>query len=289
MRYIIYTDATADLSDEMLRGLPYLEMIPMEIEIEGKTCRYGRNEELTCEFFYSELRSGKFATTSQTNPEVYTEYFEKALSKGWDILYLCFTSGLSGTINAARISIEELKQKYPDRRIECLDTLCASVGEGFFVVEALERQEEGFTLNEMIRWAEEYKHQVCHWFTVDNFEHLKHGGRVSAVAAAIGSALNIKPLLNVSEDGKLAVKDKSRGYKSAVKAQLRKFKESWMPEIGKRVIIGHADEPYRALTMAAILHEDYPEAEIDITEIGPVIGSHVGPGMVALIYWGSNR
>lgn len=289
MGYTIYTDATADLTDEMLRGLPYVEIIPMEIEIDGTIYRYGRNEELTCKFFYSELRKGKFASTSQINPEVYTQYFEKALSKDRDILYLCFTSGLSGTINAARISIEELKEKYPERRIECIDTLCASVGEGLLVLEALQKQEDGMELEEMVQWIENNRLKVCHWFTVDTFEHLKHGGRVSAATAMLGTTLNIKPLLHVSEEGKLSVREKPRGMKNAMNSQLKRLESGWMPEVGKRIIVGHGDDKYRAETLAALIQEKHPDAKIEIADIGPVIGSHTGPGMLAVIYWGNNR
>lgn len=289
MGYTIYTDATADLTDEMLRGFPYVEIIPMEIEIDGKIYRYGRGEKLTCEFFYSELRKGKFASTSQINPEVYTQYFEKALIQGRDILYLCFTSGLSGTINSARISMEELKEKYPERRIECIDTLCASVGEGFLVLEALQRHEDGMGMDELIQWIENYRLNVCHWFTVDTFEHLKHGSRASAATAMLGTTLNIKPLLHVSDEGKLSVREKPRGLKNAMNAQLKRLDNDWKPEIGKRIIVGHGDEKYRAETMAALIREIYPDAEIEIADIGPVIGSHTGPGVLAVIFWGNHR
>lgn len=289
MAYTIYTDATADLTNEMLRGLPYVEIIPMDIEIGGNIYRYGRNEELTCEFFYSELRDGKFATTSQINPEIYTKYFEKALIQGRDILYLCFTSGLSGTINAARLSITGLQEKYPERKIICIDTLCASVGEGFLVLEALQRHEDGMELEELVRWIEESKLNVCHWFTVDTFEHLKHGGRVSAASAIIGTTLKIKPLLHVTEEGTLTVKEKPRGQKNAMKSQLMKLKEGWMSQYGERIIVGHGDDMEKAKLLAVQIQEQFPNAKIEITQIGPVIGSHTGPGMLAVIYWGNNR
>jgi len=138
--------------------------------------------------------------------------------EGVDGLYLCFTSGMSGTIQSARLCLNELKEKYPDRTILCVDTLCASLGEGVLVQEAARRQTEGVSILELQNWVVEHRQQVCHWFTVDVFDHLKHSGRVSSAAAVVGTALQIKPLLHVDQEGKLAVAEKPRGRKQAINA-----------------------------------------------------------------------
>ena len=226
---------------------------------------------------------------TQISPAVYLEYFEKWLSQGKDILSLCFSSGMSSTWQNAYICAEELKEKYPERKIICVDTLCASVGEGFIVREALRMQKEGMSMEKLQKWTEEHKLQVCHWFTVDMLDHLRHGGRISAASAAIGTVLNIKPLLHVAEDGTLKVMDKPRGQKKAFKLQMSKMEQGWLPELGKLVVIGHGDSMETALELKETVLSKYPDAEVRIADIGPVIGAHTGPGMLALIFWGTTR
>ena len=289
MAYKIFTDATADLNDELLRGLPEITVIPMEVMVGTEVYKYGLNEGITAKEFYQKLQNGEYARTSQINPSIYSDYFSEALDDGLDVLYLGFSSGLSSTFTSAELSRIELEEEYPDRKIICIDTLGAAVGEALIVCEALSKQQEGMALEELAVWVEKYKLNVCHWFTVDTFEHLKHGGRISATTAAIGTTLNIKPLLHVTEAGDLQVKEKPRGRKQALKAQLKKLEEGWNPEIGKKIIIGHGDSMERAIEMKKMIHEKYPDAEILIADVGAVIGSHAGPDVLALIYWGNNR
>ena len=169
------------------------------------------------------------------------------------------------------------------------DALCASVGEGFLVREAARKQKEGLSLEELAAWVEERKLQVCHWFTVDTFEHLRHGGRVSGAAAAMGTLLNIKPMLHVSAAGTLEVAEKPRGRKQAIAAQLSRMKRGWTPEESRLVVVGHGDCPDRAAELAAMVKETFPDAEPLLAPIGPIIGAHTGPGMLALIFWGKER
>ena len=203
MAYRIITEATADLNSELLAGLPEVTVIPMFVQVDGVEYQFGPGGNISAGEFYAQLRSGKFASTSQINPAVYRSYFEQILKQGMDVLYLCFSSGLSSTIQSARIAISELEEEYPDRKILLLDTLAASVGEGLFVMEAARKQSQGMELEELAAWLEAHKLNLCHWFTVDTFDHLKHGGRVSAASAAVGSLLGIKPLLHVDDNGKL--------------------------------------------------------------------------------------
>lgn len=289
MAYRIFTDATADLNDELLRGLPKVEVIPMEIMIDGKPFTYGLNEGITPKQFYSELRTGKFATTSQINPAIYRDYFSKVLDQGYDVLYLSFSSEMSSTFTSAELCRIELEEEYPDRKIVCIDTTCAAVGEGLLVCAAAERQAQGMGMDELVTWIEANKGYVCHWFTVDTFIHLKHGGRVSAATAAIGTALNIKPLLHVTEEGSLQAKEKPRGRKTALRAQVKKLEEGWRPDLGKRIVVGHGDSYERANEMKQMIKAKYPDAEVQIADIGAIIGAHTGPDVLVLIYWGNNR
>lgn len=287
--YQIFTDATADLCISMLENLPLLKIIPMNLEIGGNEFVYGPNGTISCEEFYALQKNGNFATTSQINASAYLEHFEPVLKQGIDILYICFSSGMSGTYQSAHIAIEELKTLYPDRKIICVDSLCASVGEGLLVHEALKKQAEGFSIEELEKWLIENRLNVCHWFTVDVFEHLKHGGRVSAVSAAIGTTLQIKPLLMVNNEGKLQVSAKPRGRKKALAMQIEKFENSWKNDLSNSIVIGHGDNLEAAEQLKSMILEKFPTAEIHIAEIGPVIGSHTGPGMLALIFWGNQR
>ena len=289
MGYHIFTDATADMSAAMLSGLPEVTVLPMDITIGTEPYTYGPEGNITIEAFYQAQRGGKFAGTSQINAMTYQRYFEPVLKRREDILYLCFSSGLSGTFQAAQLCARQLRERYPERKIICMDTLCASVGEGFLVCEALRRQRDGAGIAELAEWVVDHRLHVCHWFTVDIFDHLKHGGRVSAAAAVVGTALNIKPMLHVSVHGTLEVASKLRGSKHAMHAQMQRFKQGWMPELGRLVVIGHGDCPEKAKALQMLVAQQAPDADIHTAPIGPIIGSHTGPGMLALIYWGDNR
>lgn len=289
MAYRIFTDATSDLTLELLKGLPKVEIIPMQVQINDQQYTYGPYGNLPVPVFYNLQRQGHFAATSQINPQTYHYYFNRALMQGMDVLYLGFSSGLSGCMQSANICAEELKEKYPDRKIICIDTLCAAVGEGFLVLEAAKRQAEGMGIDDLASWVMENRMNVCHWFTVDVFDHLKHGGRVGAASAAMGTMLGIKPMLHVDDDGKLAVMEKPRGQKKAMEAQLKRMDAGWLPGFGQRVIIGHGDDLDKAKLLQAEVAKKFPNAEIQLAYIGPVIGAHTGPGMLALIYWGNNR
>lgn len=287
--YRIFTDATADLNAALQSGLPQIEIIPMDVQVGEVSYTYGPQGNLMPDRFYAMLREGQFASTSQINPQVYRKSFEKALKSGYDVLYLCFTSGLSGTINTAQMCIEELKTEYPQRKIICVDTLCASVGEGLLVHEAARLQAAGLSLEELAAWVNQHRLHVCHWFTVDTFEHLKHGGRVSAASAAMGTMLNIKPLLHVDHQGKLQAMQKPHGQRQALRKLLSYLEAGWNPDLSRRIVIGHGSCPESAAALAEMVSNRFPEAQIIIADIGPVIGAHAGPGILALIYFGNNR
>lgn len=289
MTYQIITDATADLNDELLSGLPEVRIIPMNVQVNGREYLFGPGGNIDCDEFYAFLRSGQFASTSQINPATYREYFEPILQEGRDLLYLCFSSGLSKTLESARMAIAELQEAYPERTILCLDTLCAAVGEGLFVMEAARKQRQGMDIRSLYAWLEEHRLNLCHWVTVDTFDHLKHGGRVSATSAAMGTLLGIKPLIHVDENGKLVAVGKPRGKKKALEALVSNMEKGWQPEISKQVIIGHGDSLEVARELRDLVAARFPEAEILIAPIGPVIGAHAGPGVMTVFFWGNNH
>ena len=289
MTYQIITDATADLNDELLSGLPEVRIIPMNVQVNGREYLFGPGGNIDCDEFYAFLRSGQFASTSQINPATYREYFEPILQEGRDLLYLCFSSGLSKTLESARMAIAELQEEYPERTILCLDTLCAAVGEGLFVMEAARKQMQGMDIHSLYNWLEEHRLNLCHWVTVDTFDHFKHGGRVSATSAAMGTLLGIKPLIHVDENGKLVAVGKPRGKKKALEALVSNMEKGWQPEISKQVIIGHGDSLEVARELRDLVAARFPEAEILIAPIGPVIGAHAGPGVMTVFFWGNNH
>ena len=289
MSYVIVTDATADLSSEMVQNFSQIRILPMQIEIGGHSCFYGRPDALTADQFYTLQRDGSYASTSQISPGMYSEYWEPYLERGDDILYLCFSSGMSGTLMSAQIAAEELKERWPQRKILIADTLAGSVGEGLLVYEAARKQSAGMALDDLYAWVLAHRMEVCHRFTVDRFDHLQHGGRVSAAAAAVGTMLQIKPMLSVDEQGKLVVIQKPRGRKKAISALVSQMEAGWRPEISRTVIVGHGGNPEIARELYDSVAASFPEAELHISEIGPVIGAHTGPDMLALTYWGNNR
>ncbi len=289
MAYQIITDATCDLTQELLSGLPTLEIIPMDVTVDGKTYTYGPGGTISTKQFYALQREGRFASTSQINPETYAQTFEKYLNQGTDVLYLCFSSGLSSTFVSAEMSIIELKEKYPRRKIYCVDTLAASGGEGLLVRTALEKQAEGMELTELVQWVQENRSKLCHWVTVDTFAYLHHGGRVSGSSAAMGTLLQIKPVLHMTLNGKLEATEKPRGRKVATERIYNKLESGWMPQVSRTVLIGHGDNLTAAEELMVMIHHRFPEADVHICDIGPIIGAHTGPGVLTVFYWGNNR
>lgn len=283
--YQIFTDATSDLNED----LETVKIIPMNVEIGDKEFVYGPQGNISCSEFYGLQKQGKYASTSQINVLEYEKYFEEALKEGKDVLYISFSSGMSGTYQTACLCKKELEESYPDNRIICIDSLCAAVGEGLLIKEVDKKKREGMSMDELVDWVENNKMHLCHWFTVDNFDHLKHGGRVSAVAATLGKTLNIKPLLRVDEEGKLRVVKKIRGRHKAMAAQVECIVKTWSPEISKSVVIGHGDDLKAAEELKEYVENKLPDAEIYISDIGPIIGAHTGPGVMVLAFWGTGR
>ena len=287
--FIITTDTTADLPAEYIEkyGIP---LMSLTYTIEGNT--YNWENQLPVKDFYAMMRNGSLPTTSQVNPEEAGELFEKILTEqDVDILHIAFSSGLSGTYNSARIAAEELAEKYPDRKVIVVDSLCASLGEGLLVHKALKMKEAGKTLEETAAWVEENKLHVVHNFTVDDLFHLYRGGRVSKTVAFVGSIINIKPLLHVDNEGHLVPLSKVRGRKKSLISLVDAMETqigSWRDK-NDVVFISHGDVEEEAQFVANLVKERFGIDSFLINHVGSTIGAHSGPGTMALFYMGDCR
>ncbi len=221
--FVILTDSSADLGADMVAQLD-IQVLPLSFTIQGVTYHnYPDNHEMDPAVFYSMLRKGELATTSALNVAQYTEALEPLLQAGKDVLVLAFSSGLSATYNSSRLAVEELKEKYPDRKLYTVDTLCASLGQGLLVYLAAQEREKGKSIEEVRDWVEAHKLNLCHQFTVDDLHFLKRGGRISATTAVLGSMLQIKPVLHVDDEGHLINIAKARGRAASLKALVDKM------------------------------------------------------------------
>ena len=287
--YVLITDSSADLSQEMVQELG-VTVLPLSFTIQGKTYRnYPDNREMDLPLFYDMLRAGELATTSAVNVAEYTQAVEPILQEGKDVLILAFSSGLSSTYQASVLAAEELREKYPDRKIYTVDTLCASLGQGLLVYLAAQEQRKGKSIEEVRDWAEETKLHLCHQFTVDDLHFLKRGGRISATTAVVGSMLQIKPVLHVDNEGHLINIGKARGRQASLKALVDKMEKTVTEEGRKTVFISHGDCRKDAVTVADMVRERFGTQDIRINFVGPVIGAHSGPGTLALFYLGTER
>lgn len=287
--YIIVTDSSCDLTPALAEEAQIV-VIPLHLTMEGKEYKnYLDGGEIDSSAFYAKLRDGVTASTSAVNPEVFTESFEKILKDGKDVLYLGFSSGLSSTFHASTIAAEDLTSKYPDSKIYCVDTLAASLGQGLLVYLAAEKKKDGATIEEVRDFVEQNKLHLCHWFTVDDLNHLKRGGRVSATTALVGTMLNIKPILHVDDEGHLINVGKVRGRKASIESMLTHMKESAVNPSDQTVFISHGDCEEDALTLKRMVEKEFSPKRIEINTIGPVIGAHSGPGTLALFFLGDKR
>ena len=286
--YVIFTESTGDLTPALIEAAD-LRVLPMAFTLDGKDYRnYPDGREMSSHDYYEKLRAGSLCTTSQVTMLEFQQAFTPVLEAGQDILYLAFSSGLSGTYQSGCIAAEELKEKFPGRRIVCVDSLQASMGEGLFCYLVGKKRCQGADLDTAADYARQIAPQVCAWFTVDDLMFLKRGGRVSGAAAVAGTLLGIKPVLHVDEEGHLIPKEKVRGRRASLDALVKHFEATALDKTGGTVFISHGDcaddaryviDKLRALGVK----------EIEMGEIGPVIGAHSGPGTVALFWLGSAR
>ena len=287
--FVLMTDSSADLSQEMVQELG-VTVLPLSFTIQGKVYRnYPDNREMDLPLFYDMLRAGELATTSAVNVAEYTQAVEPILQEKKDVLILAFSSGLSSTYQASVLAAEELREKYPDRKIYTVDTLCASLGQGLLVYLAVQEQRKGKSIEEVRDWAESTKLHLCHQFTMDDLHFLKRGGRISATTAVVGSMLQIKPVLHVDNEGRLINIGKARGRQASLKALVDKMEKTVTEEGKKTVFISHGDCRKDAVAVADMVRERFGTQDIRINYVGPVIGAHSGPGTLALFYLGTER
>jgi DegV family protein with EDD domain len=286
-KYVIFTDSSSDFSQEMLkkRGIYYASLT---FRFDDSEKIYSNNE-MQIKDFYNKMREGGIAKTSAVNSEVFAIEFEKLLKEGNDILYIGFSSGLSTTFNSARLAANQLSAKYPERKIIVVDTLAASAGIALLIDLVLEKKNQGASIEEAAKYAEDMKLKICHWFTVDDLVYLKRGGRVSAAAAFVGNALGIKPVLHVDNEGHLINVGKIRGRKTSIIALANKYGELCDDADNKIVYISHADCLSEAEELGKIIKEKFGAETKLITNVGTVIGAHSGPGTIALFFVGKER
>lgn len=287
--YRIITDSSCDLSQELVDALDIL-VLPLYVTVDGSTYgNYPDERELTAKDFYQMLRSEKHASTSAVNMDAFDRIMRPVLEAGEDVLYLGFSSALSSTYSAGAAAAAELREEFADRKIYTVDTLAASLGQGLLVYGAAKLRQEGASIEQVRDFVENNKLNLAHWFTVDDLHHLKRGGRVSAATAVIGTALNIKPVLHVDDEGKLISVSKARGRKNAIKALLSRMEETVLPDGAKNVFISHGDCIEDANYLAGLIEERFSPESIVINNVGPVIGAHSGPGTLALFFYAENR
>ena len=285
-KYQIVTDSSCDLPQDVIRELD-LKVIDLEFMFDGEeSCANG---EMDVKEFYAKMRSGAMVKTSAANMDMFMSCFEEIAKEGKDILYVGFSSGLSSTCHTGSLATEEIMEKYPNIRAACVDTLAASLGEGLLVYYAAMMQKDGKTLDEVVSFLEDKKLNLCHWFTVDDLFFLKRGGRVNAATAVVGSLLAIKPILHVDNDGHLISVGKVRGRRQSVEELFHRMEKTVVNPDGQAVFISHGDCLEEAEELAAMIKEKWNVGRMIISEIGPVIGAHSGPGTMALFYLGSER
>lgn len=284
--YQIITDSGSDLPAQMLQELN-VKMVPLNLLFREQVLEDSVTDDI--QKLYAALRAGEAASTSAINPDRWQQTMEPVLTDGKDILVLAFSSGLSTTYQSAVIAAQELNEKYPDRKIRVVDTRSASLGQGLLVWHTCQKRDAGMSLEELTQWVEDHKLHLCHWFTVDDLMYLKRGGRVSTATAVVGSILNIKPVMHMDDEGHLIKVSTARGRKASIQALADKMGETGLPGENDTVFICHGDCIEDAKTLEAMVRKRFGVKTVMIGYTGAVIGSHSGPGTLALFYLGEHR
>ena len=280
----IITDSGCDFTLAELEQMN-VGRAPLSVLFKGELCDdFATDDER--KVFYDAVRQGEMPTTSAVNPDGWANVMKPALEAGMDVLCLCFSSGMSTIYQSAVIAADELMEEYPGRTIRVIDTLAAALGQGLLVWHACKHRDAGESLEQVAAWLEENKLKLCHWVTVEDLNHLKRGGRVSAASAMVGTMLNIKPIICVNDEGKLVSTSKVRGRKAAIEYLTKKCAEATDKDIA---FVGHGDCREDAETCARILKEKYGFKEVHIGYVGAVIGAHTGPGVLVTFYMGEKR
>ncbi len=285
---VIIVDSGCDLPLKYIKenNIPYLGIT---LNFKGNEYFEDFGQSIKYKDFYAAVRAGEMPSTSQVNAYRFEEVFKKYVEEGKSIIYLAFSAGLSGTYNSALIAREDILHKYPEADITIIDTKSASMGVGLLVYYACEMLKAGASKEEIINWVKENIPKTVHWFTVDDLNHLKRGGRVSSTSAAVGTLLGIKPVLHVNDEGKLINVSKVKGRKKSIKELFNNLEKHIVNPEEQVIFISHGDCLEDAESLAAMIREKYPVKDIIINFVGPVIGSHSGPGTIALFFLGDSR
>ena len=287
--YVIMTDSCCDLTDQMARDLE-LEVLPLTMHMDGQDYPNDlAGTAISNQEFYKRIRAGKLATTSAVNVGQFQDAMRRVLESGRDIVCVCFSSALSTTYQSAVIAAEDLRSEFPEAEIHVVDSLSASLGQGLLLYLAVEQKRKGLTAAELAKWVEDNRLTVCHWFTVDDLNFLKRGGRVSATTALLGTMLSIKPIMHTSDEGKLVPVSKARGRKAAIAALLDKIEDLGIHPEKQTMFICHADCEEDAKAVAQTIQDRFGTPTVHINYIGPVIGSHTGPNTMGIFFVGTQR
>lgn len=291
MNYSIYIDVSVDVDPKFLEE-NNIHLMKMQYSIGDEQLIYDKRP--SDEFmhgFYDKMRAGEASGTSQITPSAYEEVFGEHIAKGEGVLYISLSSGLSNTYSSSLLAISNLKEEYGEDKVqvESVDSIAATGGMGLLVMLAVRNQKAGMGLSENAAFLREHVKDICHWFMVDDLMFLKRGGRVSAATAIVGSALNVKPVLKIDDEGKLVNISKQRGWAKTLKYMISTYEQSKSDTLGNDVIISHGDCVERAQEAKEQILAINPDANVQICTLGPVIGAHTGPGMVAIIHFGNRN
>lgn len=284
--YVIFSDISADIPADYAKEND-IRFISMRYSLgdEDRVCEEIEAEEIL-KRFYDGQRKGDLTRTSQISPQNYMDVFTPVLKEGKDILYLALSSGLSSTYQSSCLAAGQLREQFPEREIVCVDSLAATGGMGLLLEAAVQNRKEGMALPENGKWLEENRLSVCHWFMVEDLMYLKRGGRVSAATAVVGTALNIRPVLKIEEDGTLKNFAKARGTKRALNSLVDYYEAASDKKPGERVYILHADSRENAEYLEEKVKQINPQCSVTKMMLSPIIGAHTGPGMCAVVHFG---
>ncbi|MGG7058509.1 DegV family protein [Clostridium tertium] len=287
-KIIIFTDSCCDLPISFVEQ-NNIQVMHLRVNIKGKDIPDDLGVSISHKNFYNLIREGEMPTTSQANVSNFEESFRKFVKEGYSIIYIGFSSALSGCVNSARLAKEVVVEEIKDADITIIDSKSASMGLGLIVYYATNMLDEGKNKEEIISWIEENKLKINHWFTVDDLNHLKRGGRVSSTVAIVGTMLSIKPVMHVDNEGRLIPISKVKGRKKSIKALQEKLKERIVNPEQQVVFISHGDCLEDAKHLRALILEEVNVKDVIINNVGPAVGSHSGPGTVALFFIGNDR
>jgi len=285
--YQIFTDATVDLPEDVMKAAG-ITVIPMVVEMSGRDYTIGCGiNTISCEVFYSRLGKGEIARTSQITTNTYYRYFEEAFIRGRDALLISFSSSLSKSFEASLLCADRMRADYPDRKLYCVDSVCASCGLGILITAAVEKQRQGMPIKALVHWLEENKLLIDHWFSVDELDTLLRGGRISKTTAAVGAMLNVKPIIRVNRRGILVPVSKVRGRKKSMETLAGEFASRWNGG-DELVVVGYGSSMDDAAVLLDMLVTDNGPMNARLVPVGPVIGAHTGATAIGVFFFGSD-